>query len=100
MKERELVIFTIYGCKYCNRLKEGLNEKGIRYRDIDVSRNDDIGDMIESTYKCTKYPMVALHSSDRSIIWLPDTELLSSINIRIYDNINQIITELKNEFNG
>ena len=44
--------------------------------------------------------MVVLHSPNRSIIWLPETELLPSINIKIYDSINQIIIELKNEFNS
>jgi hypothetical protein len=78
----------------------GLDNEGIKYRNIDVSRNSEIGDMIEDTYKCTKYPMVILHSSDRSIVWLSETELLTSINIRIYNNINQIITEIKNEFNS
>jgi glutaredoxin len=100
MKERELVVFTIYGCEYCNMLKDGLDKKGIRYRDIDVSRNDDIGDMIESTYKCTQYPMVALHSPDHAIIWLPETDLLLSINIKIYDTIKQLIKEIENEFNS
>ena len=100
MKERELVVFTIHGCEYCNKLKDGLDKKGIGYRNIDVSRNDDIGDMIESTYKCTKYPMVALHSPNRSIIWLPETDLLLSVNIKIYNTIKQLIKEIENEFNG
>lgn len=97
---REIIAFTLEGCMYCKELEERLNEEGIKYRNIDVSRNDSIGDMIEDTYKCTKYPMVALHSPDRSIIWLSETKLLPSINIRIYNNINQIITEIKNEFNS
>jgi glutaredoxin len=100
MKERELVVFTIYGCEYYNELKDGLDKKGIRYRNIDVSKNDDIGDMIESTYKCTKYPMIALHSPDRVIIWLPETDLLLSVNIKIYDTIKQLIKEIENEFNS
>jgi glutaredoxin len=100
MREKEIIAFTIEGCRYCEELEGKLNKEGIGYRNVDVSRNNEIGDMIESTYKCTRYPMVILHSSDRSIIWLPDTELLPSVNIRIYDNINQIIKELKNEFNG
>ena len=100
MREKEIIAFTIEGCMYCKELERELNEEGIKYRKVDVSRNNEIGDMIESTYKCTRYPMVALHSPNRSIIWLPETKLLPSINIKIYDNINQIITEIKNEFNS
>jgi glutaredoxin len=100
MREKEIIAFTIEGCRYCEELEGKLDKEGMKYRNIDVSRNNEIGDMIESTYKCTRYPMVALHSPDRSIIWLPDTELLPSINIKIYNNINQIITEIKNEFDS
>ena len=97
---KEVITFTLEGCKYCEELERKLGKEGIKYKNIEVSRNSEIGDMIESTYKCTKYPMVALHSPNRSIIWLPNTELLTSTNIRIYNNINQIITEIKNEFNS
>jgi glutaredoxin len=98
--EKEIITFTIEGCGYCEELKVGLNRKGIRYKNIDVSNNNEIGDMIESTYKCTRYPMVVFHSPNRSLIWLPETTLLSSPNIKIYNNINQIITEIQNEFNS
>jgi len=81
MREKEIIAFTIEGCRYCEELEGKLDKEGMKYRNIDVSRNNEIGDMIESTYKCTRYPMVALHSPDRSIIWLPDTELLPSINM-------------------
>jgi glutaredoxin len=97
---KEIITFTIEGCGYCDELKVGLNGKGIRYKNIDVSNNNEIGNMIESTYKCTKYPMVVFHSPNRSLIWLPETTLLPSPNIRIYYNINQIITEIQNEFNS
>jgi glutaredoxin len=100
MRDKEIIAFTIEGCRYCEELEGKLDNEEIKYRNIDVRRNSEIGDMIEDTYKCTKYPMVILHSSDRSIVWLSETELLTSINIRIYNNINQIITEIKNEFNS
>jgi glutaredoxin len=100
MREKEIITFTIEGCRYCEELEKKLDKEGIKYRNIDVSTNSEIGDMIEGTYKCTRYPMVVLHSPNRSIIWLPETELLPSINIKIYDSINQIIIELKNEFNS
>jgi len=100
MRKKEIIAFTIEGCRYCKELEGKLDKEGMKYRNIDVSRNNEIGDMIEGTYKCTKYPMVVLHSPNRSIVWLPSTKLLPSINIKIYNNINQIITELKNEFNS
>jgi glutaredoxin len=100
MREKEIITFTIEGCRYCEELEKKLDKEGIKYKNIDVSTNNEIGDMIEGNYKCNRYPMVVLHSPDRSIIWLPETELLPSINIKIYDSINQIIIELKNEFNS
>lgn len=100
MRDKEIIAFTIEGCRYCEELEKGLDKEGIKYRNIDVSRNSEIGDMIESTYKCTKYPMVIFNSPNYSIIWLSETRLLLSSNIRIYDNINQIIKEIKNEFNS
>jgi len=98
--DKEIITFTLEGCRYCIELEEKLDKKGIKYKNIDVSKNKEIGDMIEGTYKCTKYPMVVFHSPNRSLIWLPETDLLPSPNIRIYNNINQIITELQNEFNS
>jgi len=98
--DKEIIAFTLEGCKYCSELEEKLEREGIRYRNMDVNRNSEIGNMIESTYKCTKYPIVIFHSPDRSLIWVSETELLPSPNIRIYNNINQIITEIKNEFNS
>jgi glutaredoxin len=100
MNEKEIIAFTIEGCRYCEELEMGLNEEGIKYKNIDVSRNNKIGDIIEGTYKCTKYPMVVFYSPNRSLIWVSETELLPSSNIRIYNNINQIIKEIKNEFNS
>jgi glutaredoxin len=100
MNEKEIITFTITGCRYCEELERGLDKEGIKYKNMDVSRNNDIGDIIEGTYKCTKYPMVVFHSPNRSLIWLPETNLLPSPNIRIYDNINQIIKEIKNELNS
>lgn len=98
--DKEIIAFTLSGCGYCDELKKGLKEKGIKFKDINVTNNKEIGDMIEGTYKCTKYPMVIFHSPNRSLIWVPETDLLPSPNIRIYNNINQIITEIQNEFNS
>lgn len=100
MSNKEIITFTIEGCRYCEELENGLDREGIKYKHINVSRNDEIGDMIEGTYKCTRYPMVVLHSPNRSLIWLPETELLSSPNIKIYDTIQQLIKEIKYEFNS
>lgn len=100
MEEKEIIIFTLEGCKYCEELKEKLKNERLKYKNIDVDKNEEIGTMIENTYKCTKYPIVVFHSLNRSLIWVSETELLYSPNIKVYYSINQIIKELKDEFNS
>lgn len=36
---KELVVFTYSNCKYCNSLKDRLNDNDIRYFDFDVVKN-------------------------------------------------------------
>lgn len=100
MNEKEVMVFMVYGCRYCDMLKDGLDKNGIRYKGIDVGLDNGVGDIIESTYKCTKYPMVIFHKINRSLIWLPETELLPSPNVRIYNTIEQLIKEIKYEVNS
>jgi glutaredoxin len=98
MRKWEMVMFTLRGCEYCKQLREGLDTLEIPYTNIDISTNDKLGDTLEETFKCTSYPMVLLKEPTQ-ITWLPETELLTSTNIKVYNNIYGLIDEIFNTFN-
>jgi len=98
MEKWEMVTFTVEGCGHCETLKSGLRTLGIPFNDINVSRNDKIGDMVEKTYKCYSYPIIILKSPTQ-IDWLPETELLPSPSIKTYFSIYELIDEIFNTYN-
>jgi glutaredoxin len=98
MRKWDMIIFTLEGCEYCKTLGEGLQILNIPFNNIDVSYNSNIGDKIEQLYKCDSYPMVVL-KEPYNCVWLPESSLLSSPNIKIYNNIYGLIDEIFNTFN-
>ncbi len=38
-KQKRVIIFTTPTCPHCNRAKRYLRERGVRFRDVDVSRD-------------------------------------------------------------
>ena len=92
-----MVIYGIEGCKYCSQLKTELGIMNIPFIYINISDNDELGDRIEEIYKCTVYPMVSLKQNKipQQITWLPETSLLHSSSIRVFDTINQLLINIK-----
>ncbi|MBI5967042.1 MAG: glutaredoxin family protein [Deltaproteobacteria bacterium] len=39
MVEKEITIYTIPACPFCKAAKEDLDRKGIKYKEIDVSKD-------------------------------------------------------------
>ena len=93
MKKWEMEIFTLSGCEYCEALERGLKLSGITYNNINVTNNDFLGDMIENTYQCDSYPMVVLREPINKI-WLPNSSLVPSPNIEIYNSIPQLLKKI------
>jgi len=98
MKRWEMVMFTLRGCEHCKQLREGFDTLEIPYTNIDVSSNPYLGDKIEQLYKCDSYPMVVL-KEPYNYVWLPESFLLPSPNIKVYNNIYGLIDEIFNTFN-
>jgi glutaredoxin len=98
MGEWKMAIFTLGGCEYCKQLKEGLDTLEIPYINIDVSNNPNLGYKIEQLYKCYSYPMVVL-KEPYNYVWLPESSLLPSPNIKVYNNLYELIDEIFNTFN-
>ena len=40
MVNKELVLLRLEGCPYCKRAEKELDKRGLKYRKIDIDRND------------------------------------------------------------
>jgi glutaredoxin len=98
MKKWDLVMFTLGGCEHCRQLMKGLDTLKIPYTNIDVSSNPYLGDKIEQLYKCDSYPMVVL-KEPYNYVWLPESFLLPSPNIKVYHDINYLLENILHTFN-
>ncbi len=90
----KIEMFTLQGCEKCETLKRDLNTNNIPYSEHDVTTNPFLGDRLEEMYKCEGYPMVIFKGTSQ-IIWLPESFLLPSPNIRIYNSIPELIQNIK-----
>lgn len=90
----KIEMFTLQGCEHCEMLKHGLEISGIPYTDHDITNNYFLGDRLEEIYQCESYPMVVLKSTPQ-IVWLPESSLLPSSNIKIYNSIPELIQNIK-----
>ena len=90
----KIEMFTLQGCKKCEMLKCGLDGNDIPYSEHDVTINPFLGDKLEEMYKCEGYPMIVLKGSIQ-MVWLPESFLLPSPNIRIYNSIPELIQNIK-----
>ncbi|MDO6448491.1 glutaredoxin [Oceanobacillus profundus] len=60
MKDLNVVVWSKQGCSYCAEVKQYLNEKGITYKDIDVTDHDDRRDILEVKYGVRHVPVVEI----------------------------------------
>ena len=98
MKNWDMVLFTLEGCKHCEMLKDSLETLEIPFKNMNVSTNKALGDQLEKTYKCYSYPVIILKQPTQ-IAWLPETELLPSPSIRTYFNMYALIDDIFDTFN-
>jgi len=84
---KEIKIYTLEDCDYCNELKIQLQQHGLTYIEFNISNNNILGDQIEYLFKCERYPMVILKED---ILLLPESSLNTS-NIHLYNSIPELI---------
>jgi glutaredoxin len=93
MKNWKLETFTLDGCRYCEELERGLQVMGIPYSDNNITYNNMLGNILENTYQCDSYPMIVLREPINKI-WLPNTSLLPSPHIEVYNSIPQLLKNI------
>lgn len=89
-----IMVYALETCDKCSTLRDGLDKNGIQYQYINISRNNELGDKLESVYKCTSYPMVLVNKIE-PIMFLPYTSLLITPHIKLYNSIAELLQILK-----
>jgi glutaredoxin len=84
---KDIKIYTLEDCKYCNELKVQLKQYGLTYTEFNISNNDTLGNQIEYLFKCERYPMVILKED---ILLLPESTLTTP-NIHLYNSTPELI---------
>lgn len=95
MRKWDMIVYTLEGCGYCDQLKNGLNEEGIGYTDVNITHNDILGDKIEKLFGCENYPMVEL-KHPQHLVWIPQATLVHSPHVKMYTTIEYLINQIKN----
>jgi len=65
--EGEIKIYSLPYCEYCNLLKGTLDKLEIPYTDINVDKNERMGDWLEDTLKTESYPIIYFKKRDENI---------------------------------
>jgi len=63
-KELSVVVWAKEGCHYCGEVKQYLEEKGIKYKTIDVTHHDERRDILEIKYGVRHVPVVEIGQGD------------------------------------
>jgi glutaredoxin len=84
---KNIKIYTLEHCDYCNELKQKLQQHGLTYSEYNISQNSLLGDQIEFLWKCEHYPMVLI---GEDTLLLPESKSNAS-NITLYNTISELI---------
>lgn len=94
--ESVITLYTLKTCNKCKELKNELDREGIEYHESNLESNPDLADIVENTFKCKSYPMVYLSfKSNVWKIWLPESSLLPSTSVAIYNSIPELVKTIK-----
>ncbi|MFD0829385.1 glutaredoxin family protein [Neobacillus sp. M.A.Huq-85] len=63
-KELSVVVWAKEGCYYCGEVKQYLQDKGIKYKTIDVTNHDERRDILEIKYGVRHVPVVEVGQNE------------------------------------
>ncbi len=79
-KQPRVVVFSTPSCPWCNRTKQYLREKGVRFKDVDVSRDRRAAeDMVRMTGQ-TGVPVILIGS--RAIVGFDKNRIDKYLGLR------------------
>ena len=88
----EITLYTIADCKYCQALKGTLKELRIPFTNIDVEKNESIGDYLESRLGTEFYPIILFKKAPEEYTYIiSETNLEKLSRIRIFNSIEEAL---------
>jgi len=88
----EITLYTLTYCKYCQALKKVLKEMSIPFKEVDVDKNEKMGDWLEHNLKTYSYPIIFCQKTSKEYIYiLPDTNLEVLNQVRIFNTIDEAL---------
>jgi len=57
-----IIVFSTPGCGWCRKVKSYLKEKGFRYRDIDISRDQKAAQDVQKKTGQTSVPVILINN--------------------------------------
>lgn len=66
---KSVVIYVKQWCPFCIRAKKLLDQKGIIYDEIDVTKNSDLFNKIKSNYNVNTVPQIFIKDQDGNYIY-------------------------------
>lgn len=57
-----IIVFSTPGCGWCRKMKSYLKEKGFRYRDIDISRDQKAAQDVQRKTGQTSVPVILINN--------------------------------------
>jgi len=85
---KQILIFTLNGCLQCRDLKMKLTEQSISFKDIEITKNQELWKQVTSQTGYDLLPTVFIQNDDNSTgtVYIPD---------RDFQDINEIIEIIK-----
>lgn len=61
---KNVIIFTLNGCHYCDSLKERFTNLSIPYNELDIEKNEELWDKIVDETNSEAVPMILIYDDD------------------------------------
>lgn len=88
----EITLYTLTYCKYCQALKKALNQLLVPFKEVDVDKNEKMGDWLEANLKTESYPIIFCKKPNQEYIYiLSDTNLDTLNGVRIFHTIEEAL---------
>lgn len=90
--EGEITLYTLPYCQHCQVLKGTLDKLEVPYKDIDVDKDEKMGDWLEEHLQTESFPIIHFRKKPGEYIYiLSETNLENLTGVRIFNTIEEAL---------